>query len=234
MDHSEAVTKKMAESYLLEELTPEQRDAFEEHYFDCPECAKDVKAAAMLVANVKEVLRAEPEFQPAREPERAHAGWFSWLQPAYGLAAALVLAVVLYQNLVTIPGLKEQAKGNVPQAVVAFTLLPQMRGANSKVVQAEPKQSFVLYIDIPPSDNFASYTCVIQSEDGTQQFPVQVSAEAAKQPVLFSVPSSLLKPGKYVVVLRGNRKASDAPEAGTEIRSYPFSFEYKNGGTTKP
>ena len=43
MDHSEAVTKKMAESYLLEELTPEQRDAFEEHYFDCPECAKDVK-----------------------------------------------------------------------------------------------------------------------------------------------------------------------------------------------
>ncbi|PYX92477.1 MAG: hypothetical protein DMG67_06760 [Acidobacteria bacterium] len=63
MDHNEAVTKKMAESCLLEELTPEQRDAFEEHYFDCPECAKDVKAAAMLVANVKEVLRTEPAFR---------------------------------------------------------------------------------------------------------------------------------------------------------------------------
>ncbi len=189
MDHSEAVTKKMAESYLLEELTPEQRDAFEEHYFDCPECAKDVKAAAMLVAN---------------------------------------LAVVTYQNMVTIPGLKEQAKGNVPQALVGLTLLPQMRGANSKVVQAEPNRSFGLYIDIPPSDNFASYTCVIQSEDGTQQFPVQVSAETAKQPVLLSVPSSLLKPGKYVVVLRGNRKANDASEAGTEIQRYPFSFEHKN------
>jgi len=234
MDHSEAVTKKMAESYLLEELTPEQRDAFEEHYFDCPECAKDVKAAAMLVANVKEVLRAEPAFQPVREPERARAGWFSWLQPAYGLAAALVLAVVLYQNLVTIPGLKEQAKGSVPQALTTFSLIAGSRGAKIAEVQVEPKQPFVLYIDIPTSDNFASYTLDVQPENGVTQFSAPVSAEAAKQAVPLFVSGSLLKPGKYVVVVRGNQKANNASEAGTEIRSYPFSFEYKNEGTTKP
>ncbi len=235
MDHSEAVTKKMAESYLLEELTPEQRDAFEEHYFDCPECAKDVKAAAMLVANVKEVLRAEPEFQPAREPARTFSGWVSWLQPAYGLAAVLLLAVVTYQNMVTIPGLKEQAKGNLPQALIPFSLIAGSRGGPPPpVVSVEPKQPFVLYIDIPPSDNFASYTFVIQSEDGIARFSTPVSTEAAKQTVLLSVPGSLLQPGKYVVVLRGNRKANDALEAGTEIRSYSFSFEYKNEGKTKP
>src|SRR5713226_2601643 len=151
MDHSEAVTKKMAESYLLEELTPEQRDAFEEHYFDCPECAKDVKAAAMLVANVKEVLRAEPAFQPAREPERAHAGWFSWLQPAYGLAAALVLAVgvLIYQNVVTIPGLKtELGTSNLPRVLASSFIPLGSREGTPKVIPIVSGQPYGLTMDI--------------------------------------------------------------------------------------
>src|SRR5260370_12493871 len=189
----------------------------------------------MLVANVKEVLWAEPEFQPAREPARTFSGWVSWLKRGDGLAAVLLVAVVTYQNMVTIPGLKEQVKGNLPQALIPFSLIAGSRGGPPPpVVSVEPKQPFVLYIDIPPSDNFASYTFVIQSEDGIARFSTPVSTEAAKQTVLLSVPGSLLQPGKYVVVLRGNRKANDALEAGTEIRSYSFSFEYKNEGKTKP
>src|SRR6516165_11288196 len=116
MDHKESVTKKMAESYLLDELTPEERDAFEEHYFSCAECAKDVKAGAMFVANVREVLHAEPALEVASEVPRRRPAWFSWLQPAYGLAAAMALAILVYQNVVTIPRLQERAQGNTPQA----------------------------------------------------------------------------------------------------------------------
>lgn len=234
MDHNQAVTQKMAESYLLGELTPEQRDAFEEHYFDCAECAADVKAGAMLVANVKEVLRAEPASDWGEEPARSRSGWLSWLQPAYGLAAALALALLVYQNMVTIPNLKEQAKDNAPQVLPpAVILYAASRAASPKIVNisVEPKQPFVLYIDIPPGDNFASYTFDVQSENGSSQFPVPVSAEAAKaakDSVPFLVRGSQLKPGKYVVVLRGHRSATEAPEAGVEIDRYPFSLEYKN------
>src|SRR5262249_4180387 len=151
-------------------LTPEQRDAFEEHYFSCPECAKDVKAGAMFVANVKEVLHAEPAAEAASEPARIRSDWFAWLRPAYALAAALALSVIIYQNMVTIPRLEEQAKANLPQALAWFTVPAEPRGAKIADVQVEPQQPFMLYIDIPPSDNFASYLFVVQSENGVPQF----------------------------------------------------------------
>ena len=52
MDHSDAVRLKATERYLLNELDPEQLDQFEEHLFDCTDCALDVRAAAMLVEQV--------------------------------------------------------------------------------------------------------------------------------------------------------------------------------------
>jgi hypothetical protein len=227
MDHKESVAKKMAESYLLDELTPDDRDAFEEHYFSCPECAKDVKAGAMLVANLKEVLDVEPALQVVSAPARTRPGWFARLQPAYAMAAALALAVVLYQNVVTIPKLQEQASSNVPQALSGFMVRAQSRGPETANVQVEPKQPFVLYIDIPPSDNFASYTFEVQSEDGARQFSTPVPAEAAKEAVQLYVSGGLLKPGKYVVVLRGHRKTDGGTQTDTEIQRYPFSLEYK-------
>lgn len=56
MDHNEAVRQKATERYLLDELDPDVRDQFEEHLFDCRDCALDVRAAAMLVEQSKVVL----------------------------------------------------------------------------------------------------------------------------------------------------------------------------------
>ncbi len=58
MDHNEAVRLRAVEKYVLGELAPSQRDEFEAHYFDCQECAQDVKAVAEFVDNVRAVLRA--------------------------------------------------------------------------------------------------------------------------------------------------------------------------------
>ena len=108
MDHSEAVQLRATEKYLLGDLPTDQREAFEDHFFECTECAQDVKATAVLIDNARSVLREAPvparELQPARQK-----AWWGWLQPAWGLAAAAaILAVVGYQNLVTIPHLKTE------------------------------------------------------------------------------------------------------------------------------
>jgi anti-sigma factor RsiW len=55
MNHDEAVQLMATEKYLLNELTPEQREAFEAHFFECVDCAKDVRAGDSLVRSVKEV-----------------------------------------------------------------------------------------------------------------------------------------------------------------------------------
>jgi len=56
MEHDEAVRLQMTEQYLLDELSPEAREEFEEHYFDCHECAVDVGAGAAFVEQSKIVL----------------------------------------------------------------------------------------------------------------------------------------------------------------------------------
>jgi anti-sigma factor RsiW len=53
MDHREAIRLQAAERYVLGELTKDLRDEYEEHYFDCAECAADVKATAAFVDNLK-------------------------------------------------------------------------------------------------------------------------------------------------------------------------------------
>jgi|SRR5579859_415548 len=237
MDHSEAVTKKMAESYLLGELTPEQRETYEEHYFSCPECAQDVKAADMLVANIKEALRAEPSLSTAADPAREHSGWpsFGWLRPAYAMAAmAALICVLAFQNLITIPKLKDEAKNNVPQALASYSFIPQgSRGANALVVRPEPNRPFGLYVDIPASHDFISYACTIQTEAGVVDLSVPVSAEQAKETVQLLVPGSLLHAGNYVLIIHGNRAANHASQAETEIARYPFTVEFKSEGTKK-
>ena len=41
MDHDEAVRLRAVVKYVLGELPETERDSFEEHYFDCGECALD-------------------------------------------------------------------------------------------------------------------------------------------------------------------------------------------------
>jgi len=57
MDHNEALRQQAAEKYVLGELPPTLRDEYEEHYFECQECALDVKATTEFVDNVRAVLR---------------------------------------------------------------------------------------------------------------------------------------------------------------------------------
>ena len=81
MDHDEVVRQKLTERYLLHELDGEARDAFEEHYFECSECAIDVRAGSEFVENSKIIL-ALPSKAPStarRAPDKpVRHGWFGW------------------------------------------------------------------------------------------------------------------------------------------------------------
>src|SRR6202043_2912051 len=103
MDHNEAVRQKATERYLLDELDPEVKDQFEEHLFDCQECALDLRAAAMFVEQSKVVLR-ESQMAHVRvpAPSAVKPGWLASLfRPALAVPVfAMLLAVVGYENLV--------------------------------------------------------------------------------------------------------------------------------------
>ena len=111
MDHNEAIKEMAAERYLLNELTPELRDDFEEHAFGCPECALDLRAGSTFINIAKgelpELVAASPapsQAEPAR-PIKKTFDWHSWLRPAFAssrlcrIAGACFVPESLYHPL---------------------------------------------------------------------------------------------------------------------------------------
>src|SRR3979411_2329431 len=158
MDHEEAVRTNVTERYLLDELDPGVRDQFEEHLFDCQDCALDVRAAAMFVEQSKAILSERPEAGPgmAPVPVSKAAVWWAWLRPEFAVPVfALLLAVVGYQNFVTVPRLEQAA--NSPMVLPWASVNVSTRGANLTAVATLAGEGFNLLVRIPPESRYISY-----------------------------------------------------------------------------
>ncbi len=143
-----------AERYLLDELTPEEREAFEEHLFDCPDCALDLRAGAAFVDEAKRQLPELRTDQPeAAQPgvakaEKKRRGWNLWLSPAFAVPAfAALLVVIGYQNLVTYPALR--LAESEPRIVQWVPLHGATRGGAHLPVAADPKHGIALGVELP-------------------------------------------------------------------------------------
>jgi len=198
MRHEAAKEMLASERYLMGELTAEERDQFEEHFFTCAECAADVRAGAMLFDNLKAELELSA---PARlvEPERKPSLWdriASWLIPQslVPVGAALALAVVAgYQQFVTIPGL-QRALG--PAATATISIAPETRGDVPPVVIARTAQTLVMDLDVTvPVSGLLSWT--IFDRTGAVLFQLTSSSGPG---VTLRLPTDRLPDGRYQIV----------------------------------
>jgi hypothetical protein len=226
MDHSDALKIQAPEKYLLNELSEEERDSFEDHYFSCAECAGEVRAGAIFVANARELVRSSVPTSVVPRAIRAERwNWFGWLQPAWA-AAAIVLFVGLigFQNLVTIPRLHREIASNAPQALPAVFLMAA-RGTPEATITVAPNAAFGLNLDIPPAPGFASFECeVVATGSSKPSFSVHVSAQRAHNTVQLFVPGGLLAAGRYTLVVRGNKADSGSQTASEILAQYPFTI----------
>src|SRR5215831_1484432 len=114
MDHRQAESTKAPERYLLGEMSEPERFDFESHYFECDECAADVRAGDVVARGVKVVCAEQPVSVPAPAKGR---GWFDWLTPsamAPTAVAAGLAVVAAYQALVLIPDLRWSTGAEAP------------------------------------------------------------------------------------------------------------------------
>ena len=56
--------QEVAEAYLMHRLSEDQVDAFEEHYFDCEECAMDVRSGNLFARGIWAVGREDALTRP--------------------------------------------------------------------------------------------------------------------------------------------------------------------------
>jgi hypothetical protein len=210
---------------------------------DCPECAKDVYAAAALTDTAREVFRQEGRSEAAAAArERVRGGWLAaWLRPVVaGPVFAALLLVIAYQNVVTIPRVKSASK---PQLFNAFSLVgTNVRGERSGLggeggednagkIQVQKNETFALVFDfvVPgqKTPGFDHYLCQLQDEAGRVVQQVGIPAERYQKEVHLLVAGGLAHPGKYNAVIAGDPGAKGEWVKGNEVLQFNFVVDFR-------
>jgi len=190
MDHNSAVHSQAVERYLLGEMSADERNQFEQHYFECAECARGVMDGNSLAAGLKESFATR--LVPRRNP------WL-WWSPAF--AAAALALVVIYQNALTIPKLRASIE---PQPL-STTVLRVVRSAAPQVTLAPGQRVFNLVIDVNTPGLSSSLDCEILGPAGARIW--RLSAPLTDGSVSLLLPASLFPDGDYILVLQpGNER----------------------------
>jgi len=225
MDHSEAARIKAVEKYILGELPPELRDEFEEHYFECPECASDIRALARFRNVSRLVMEEDPGAGVSATEPSPQRGWLGWLRPAFAAPAiALLAAIVVFQATVTIPALKERAKGQSVAQVYesSFRVQGITRGENASKVSVSPEEAFALDFDFTPSRKFTSYKGVLVDASGTAIEIFDIAGEKANKDLHLVIPGAKARSGNYGLIFYG---MNGAGQKADEVQRISFTVE---------
>jgi Putative zinc-finger len=226
MDHNEALRSEACEKYLLGELPPAQREAYEEHYFSCPECAAQLRCAVEFLGASREIFTASPIPRSSTETARGGASRFAWFRPVYAAAAlAALLLLIGYQNLVTIPKYKRAASSQIlpmHSLITAATL-----GDESLNFKVPADQPFGLEVDVPYDPAYSTYLVELESPSGGITPLRSLTAAEAQKTQIFAInPGS--QSGKYTIVVSGLATPSAAPSSARETGRLQFTVEVRH------
>jgi hypothetical protein len=229
MDHQEATQLMAVEKYVLGELPPQLRDDFEEHYFDCQECAKDLRATTAFLDAAKIELKAASVSRPSPAVGAKRRTPWLWRPALIVPALAASLLVIAYQNVVVYPRMTGQiAQLNTPEILPSLSLVDgNSRGGQIPSITVRSTQPFLLFLDIPTQERFSSYTCTVYPPSGKPAWHVQVSAQQAKDTVSLRIPAIDRMGGKYSMLVQGNLDSSH-PEVTVDLARYSFVLKSQN------
>ena len=204
MTHLDAVEQMLVERSLLGELTGDARNQFEDHLFDCQECAADLKQGVLFLDAARQELKSTQKVASSGSPVSVRRSivfakiWQPWvLAPA--LAACL--AVIVYQSAFVLPRLKAQtgaqvAQAQVPEVVESLVLANAgARGGSVAEIVAPRYGVYLLSVDIPPSPGARLYRCSLYAPSGTPVWHIDITPQQARDAVTIQVPSSTSSEG---------------------------------------
>ncbi len=234
MDHVHAMTTQATERYLLGEMTVPEQEAFEAHFFDCRECAEDVRVAAMMVDGARAGLVDRgttvvtvPDVADTPgvsnvavfEPRRAPAP-MARLRSSIVLPWAAAATFAIIAGIQALPG--ERAIGSVgdPVALEPVTLRPAARGSDAVIRLRRGDAAATLAVDLGVSSPGATLRYELRRADGPVIASGEVPAPQPGTPLLLLVPASLLTPSaRYTLVVR------DSADSGLTAGDYRFTVE---------
>ena len=202
MEHEEAVRSQAAQNYVAGKLSEPQRGAFEAHFFDCPECAEEVRWEQIFMANLAAVRREESAKSVF---PRWLGSWrvaFQWRPARLSLAANFALAAVLV-CLWIIP-----ARRSAPAPWTAALWTPQEYFAPGPVhgdedVHILPAGAPVYAVRFPDL-KVQSYSYEVTNSSGRRELSGSLSQSGAQGDMLhLTVLTGTLPNGIHTLTVRG-------------------------------
>lgn len=234
MDHLEAASLGATERYFLGMLDEEQREAFEAHFFDCLECAEDIRAAAAVLAGAGSLpeVRVDAPAQAVISLDsmrrRRLARGTRVIATFTSLAAALCL--VVYQGLVVIPRLEEKVAAVDSLQAVPSYFLTQTRSEAPLIVVSPADRHVAITLSRSWDRPFPSYRCELRDASGRLLLAETLSARSALDELEVLLPVRGLQAGRYMLVvegLEGSEPGSDGtpPRSSAPAARYAFDLE---------
>jgi hypothetical protein len=207
VNHFQAVSSHATERYLLDEMAELERHAFERHYFDCAECAEDLRQASLMREGVRAGLAGGPSSSVRRD-------WRPSVVLPWAAAAVLVVALG-YQSLGTRPPAGGFGGDGAIQPLVAVTLRPASRGA---IPTIEPGRAIALAVDVSVPAGTVELAYELRDGDGRVVAAGRAAAPDLGSPLILALqPSTFEAPGSYSLGIR------DAAPDGRDLGAYRFT-----------
>ena len=200
MDHNDAISCQAATRYVAGELSPENRDAFEAHYFDCEECAEEVRWEQIFAANVRAFVREE-RAQPSRPSwwEQCQA-WFR-ARPVFALSLAANAVLALGFGYLEATASRGVVSG--PQLMASYFAAPVAR--STEEAKQIPGGATAFGVHFLRKQAYPSYTYNILDPAGKPESAGLLKAPATQEPELFvEIPVGGLRAGLHTLVIRDN------------------------------
>jgi len=203
MEHNAAVESNAVERYLLGDMPGEERDAFEEHFFSCMECAEEVRVGAHLKANWGGAERQARQAAPAR----SWANWLRW-PSLIPVAASLVFAGVVWFQAGHQTMVGSYAEYRVEETV---------RDANAPIAVIPRGKGLVwVKFNVPRNAPPPPYECTVEDAAGksvgTATVVTTTIDKEGKPEARIELDREHLRPGLYTIIL-GRDDAPVAPYA---------------------
>jgi len=219
MTHQQALDTMAAERYLLDEMTEIEKHAFEEHYFDCDDCAHEVRLGEQIRVEVR------ASHGSGLGAQHSHTGTSNvvefnkrpvWRRASTVIpwAAAAMLALTAgYQSLVVVPGLQ---RAIAPQPLSPVMLREATRGT-LPVVTVAPGQRFVtLGIDVMNASS-TNVTYDLLDAAGNTILSGRTPLPPSGAPLYLLLPADeLVRPGRHTLIVR------DPASPGASLGEYAF------------
>lgn len=243
MMHSEIEDQEIIERYVRNQLAPQERQAFEEHFFDCQECFERVQATERFVAGIRDAVgRHLMDDRRSADYVRVPSFWRAWMFPALAASscAAVALAVFAAWTLFfQMPELRQQlnqaaadlgaqreamaalqkqiASATQAETNVPLVMLQATRNAeappNDAVLSPDAKR-LTLWIELPSSMS-GTFRLEIATADGRNIQTLQNLKRNTYGALVVSLPAEMLQSGIYTV-----RLSRQEPSPATLVEEY--------------